>query len=300
MRKQSDSKGSGSSIRWRVFVCGAVWLAAGWLQPVAAHGAYHDVVTELKEELAIYPNDTLVRYRLAEAHAGHEEWRACLQEIRLIERIAPGVHPTGYLKGLALHTAGKQDDAKQALDEFLATHPHHVDGLATRGKVFMSLQDPVAAAADFRDGIGHATTPSVDLYIEAAQALKAADQASDASRVLDDGIKSLGEVPALLTCALEIECASGSWDAALARVGAMQKVAPKPEPWMVRRAEILASAGRQTESRAAWTAVRDHLLALPNLERGTPQNSLFLQQARQSLGETVSAPVSAAPCSNKK
>lgn len=299
MRQESDKDSGGLSIRWQVFVCGAVWLAAGWLQPIAAHGAYDDLVKELKEELAIYPNDALVRYRLAEAHAGHEEWRACLQEIKLIERIAPGVHPTGYLKGLALHTAGKQEEAKQALDEFLATHPHHVDGLATRGKVFMSLHDPVAAAADFREGIRHATTPSIDLYTEAAQALKAADQASAASRVLDDGIKALGEVPALLTCALEIECASGSWDAALGRVGAMQKVAPKPEPWMVRRAEILDLAGRKTESRAAWTAVRDHLLVLPNLEHGTPQNSLFLQQARQALGETVSAPVAAAPSSNK-
>ena len=39
---------------------------------------------------------------------------------------------------------------------------------------------------------------------------------------------------------------------------------------MARRAELLALAGRLDEARAAWSALKQHLSSLPNLQRGTP------------------------------
>jgi hypothetical protein len=52
---------------------------------------------------------------------------------------------------------------------------------------------------------------------------------------------------------------------------------------MARRASILAQAGLLEDSRAAWTQLRDHLLALPNLERGSHSMSMLLEQAQQAL-----------------
>jgi predicted Zn-dependent protease len=263
----------------------------------SGHGAYHDVVTSLSAELQRNPNDAALRYKLAEAHAEHEEWRACLKEIKLVERLAPGVYPTDFLRGLALHIAGKNEDAKTTLDGFLAADPHHVDALITRGKVLVKLGRPLDAAADFQQAVNLSPVPQPDLIADLARCHAATGNTREASQVIDAGLTAVGNDPALLRCALEIETKAAAWDAALGRIEALQKTAPRKEPWMARRAELLHQAGRTGESLAAWRALRDHLLSLPNLERGTPHNASLLAEARKSLGEVTPAKAVAPPAS---
>jgi tetratricopeptide (TPR) repeat protein len=262
---------------------------------LAGHGAYHDVVAGLTAELQEDPDNAALRYKLAEAHAGHEEWRSCLKEIQLVEQLAPGVYPTGFLRGLALHIAGNDEDARTTLDGFLSAHPHHVDALITRGKVWVNLGRPLDAAADFQQAVNLSPVPQPDLIADLARCHAASGNTREASKVIDAGLKAVGNDPALLRCALEIETKAAAWDAALGRIEALQKTAPRKEPWMARRAELLHQAGRSDESLAAWRALHDHLLSLPNLERGTPANLALLHQARSALGETTLKPVSASP-----
>jgi predicted Zn-dependent protease len=280
-----------------VVVCCSVLLLMG---RSAGHGAYHDVVAAITAELQKKPDDAALHYRLAEAHAGHEDWQACFEEIKHVERLAPGAYPTGYLRGLALHAAGNDAEAKRELDALLSTHPKHVDALATRGRVLMKLGEPAAASQDFRKAMQYAVSPSAGLVTEAAKVIAAAGNLEDASRLLDERLKANPDDPELLACALEIDRQRGAWDAALRRVDALQKTAPKPEPWMARRAELLQAAGRPDEARAAWTALRSHLLSLPNLERGTPLLAGILAQTEKALGKESPSPVIAAPTSPPK
>ncbi len=83
--------------------------------------------------------------------------------------------------------------------------------------------------------------------------------------------------------ALELEVVLGRYDAALTRVEVLQQTAPRPEPWMAKRASVLAQAGRIRESQAAWQALITHILALPNLERGAHAMQLIAEQAQQAL-----------------
>jgi predicted Zn-dependent protease len=284
----------------RRFVTGQLLVSVGcsvlllW-ERSPGHGAYQDVVAAISAELQRKPDDAALRYRLAEAHAGHEEWRACFEEIRIVERLAPGVHPVGYLRGLALHAAGKEDEAKRELDAFLTNRPGHVGAHSARGRVLMNLGDPAAAAEDFRKAMRHDVSPHAGLVAEAARALAAAGKADDASRLLDERLKAIGDDPELLACALDVDQRRGAWDAALRRVDALQKIAPRPEPWMATRARVLAAAGRNPDSLATWAALRDRLLSLPNLERGTPGNLRLLDEARLALGESTPRPVAAPP-----
>ncbi|MEO5917446.1 MAG: tetratricopeptide repeat protein [Luteolibacter sp.] len=251
----------------------------------------------LSAELRETPNDTGLRFKLAEAHAGHDEWRACLMQIKLIERLAPGRYPTGYLRGLSLHVGGRDEEARRALDGFLGGNPNHGDGLATRGRVLLNLGLPSEAAADFQKAMNLATSPNPDLVVDLAKAYKDSGRPEEASRVIDEGLKTVGDTPSLLLCALEIESGRGAWEAALGRIDALQKTAPSPEPWMAERALVLSKAGRSAESRAAWIALRNQLLSLPNLERGYPQNAELLNRAQHALGESAPQPVAAPPAS---
>jgi len=82
---------------------------------------------------------------------------------------------------------------------------------------------------------------------------------------------------------MELEIMTGQFDSALTRVDQLQQFAPRPEPWMAKRASLLAQAGRVSESRAAWQSLLAHLSALPNLERGSKPMNLLAEQARQAL-----------------
>lgn len=261
----------------------------------SGHGAYHDVVAALSAELQRNPNDAALRYKLAEAHAGHEDWRSCIREIKLVERLAPSVYPTDFLRGFALHLAGKEEEAEKVLDVFLAGSPRHQDALATRGRVLVKLGRPAEAAADFQRAVDLATVPQPDMIAELATCHAQAGKTKEACETIDAGLRAAGDVPSLLLCALEIETKAGAWDAALGRIDALQKSAPREEPWMARRAELLHQAGRSDESQTAWRSLRDRLLSLPNLERGTPQNASLLAESRRSLGESAPTPVSVPP-----
>ncbi|MES2439373.1 MAG: hypothetical protein V4584_09915 [Verrucomicrobiota bacterium] len=274
--------------------CLPVWAGSGaaW-----GHGAYHDVVTAIQAELRVHPGDAALRYKLAEAHAGHDDWRACLKQIQLVERLAPGVYPTGCLRGLALHLAGKDEEAKVIFDDFLTTNPDHVEALAARGRVLVKLGFPLAAVVDFQKAVSLTASPDSRVIVDLALALDDSGKPSEAGRAIDEGLTTSGDAPSLLECALEIETAAGLWDSALGRMEGLQKLAPRPEPWMAKRAELMTRAGRADDARAAWTVLRDRLISLPSLERGTPQNVQLLQQARKSLGETAPMPVAAPPAS---
>ncbi|MGL4400640.1 MAG: tetratricopeptide repeat protein [Luteolibacter sp.] len=265
----------------------------------SGHGAYHDVVATLSAELQRNPNDAALRYKLAEAHAGHEDWRACSQEIKLVERLAPGIYPTNFLRGFALHLVGQQEEAKKMLDLFLVGSPRHVEALATRGRVLVKLGRPSEAAADLQQAVDLSPVPQPEVIVELATCYAQIGRNDEAGKTIDAGVEAAGEVPSLLLCALEIETKAGAWDDALRRIEALQKTATRPEPWMAERAALLTKANRPAEARATWIVLRDHLLSLPNLDRGSPLNLELLKQSCEALGEVVSQPVIAPPAPRK-
>ena len=275
--------------------CSCLLMALAILQPVSGHGAYHDVVQKLREQLKTQPDNAALHFKLAQAHVGHEEATACLEELLVVEKLAPGSYPTAPLRGQALFLGGKYEEAKTELDGFLTKNPRHGAALATRGRVLMKLKRPDEAVVDLQNAVKFTSTPEVELIQNLSDVCMQVGKPEMATLTIDEALKTSGDSPALLQMSLVIERETKNWDAALRRIEALQKLAPRPEPWMAERALLLSTAGRTDESRAAWLALRDRLLSLPNLERGSPQNSELLKQARKALGEKFPEPVSIAP-----
>lgn len=267
--------------------------------PARGHGAYHDVVAGLQVKLRKAPGDPALRYKLAEAHIGHDEWRACLEELKLIERLAPGRFPTGYLRGLSLHISGNNEAARKELDAFIASNPTHGDALSTRGKVLMKLDLPIEAIADFQKAFDLASSPSTDLILNLADAYEKSGDPDKACQAIDKGLLTAGDSPTLLERALAIETARGNLDGALSRVDALGKVAPDPSPWLAEKARMLTKAGRTKEASTTWSALRDRMLSLPTLERAYPHNREFLRLARTALGESQPPVVNAPPAKSR-
>lgn len=269
----------------------------GGLFPLAfGHGALHERIAQLTQDLRQKPDDTALRLELADVYFQHGEWPETLKQLDEIEQIAPGKLPTTLLRAQALTASGQMSGARALLDPFLASHPDHPIALVTRARALNELSLDEACLADYRHALATTPQPSADLYMEIAEALARRQRTEEAVGVLQSGLAKLGPHPTLLQAAMQLELATGRFDEALSRAEAMRQSAPRPEPWMAKKATILAQAGRTEETRAAWSALLTHLSALPPLDRGSPDMIRLAEQARRGLGQAApSAPVAAPP-----
>jgi Flp pilus assembly protein TadD len=251
------------------------------------HGAYHDVVADLSSRLLVTPGDVDLRMKLAAAHVEHGEWQPCLDEIARIEKLAPGRHATGAFMGRSLAGLGKSEEALSVLDAHLAQDPDDQFALVARARVRLKLGQVTGGLEDYRTALMNPAT--AELYVETCEALRRNGEGKAALAVAEEGLKACKADPAILLCAVECAAEAGEVEAALVHLDQLQRAWPRPEPWMQRKAELLAEAGRATEARDAWRVLHDHLLALPNLERAQPFLVETLATCRRALG--IEAPV---------
>jgi tetratricopeptide (TPR) repeat protein len=238
-----------------------VFVLAG---QACGHGAYHDVVEELTKKIALTPDDAALHFKLASAHQEHGEWKAALVECERVRRLGAVGFDTDFIEGKALAAGGHLEAAKSLLNAFLAKQPLHREAMAERARVLWKLGEREMALRDYAEAW---SSLKPDFLIEASKAFNEAGRREEA-------LKRLRELPepdpAIWNMRLDLELAGGHFDEALICVEALKKAAPRPEPWMARRAEVLALAQRPAEARAAWNDLHQHLMALPSLVRGTP------------------------------
>ena len=96
-------------------------------------------------------------------------------------------------------------------------------------------------------------------------------------------MRKSGQIPSLQLKLLEIEVEAERFDKALTRLVAIESSASRKEPWMEKRAIILAQAGSIAESQAAWRALIVHVASMSPAERDSHAMTLLTERARQAL-----------------
>jgi tetratricopeptide (TPR) repeat protein len=262
-----------------------------------AHGTFDARLAALGEKLALQPENAVLHFNLAELYCEHEEPAKALDELARVKSLGVGELPWDYLSGMCLRQAGRPEEALVALDRYVAVNPDSSPGHLQRARVHTALGHADASLEDYRVALRLCSRLEPDLVQESADAFAAQGQSDEAVRVLDAALRKLGPIPSLTLRALELEAFTKRFTAALARIDVLQKTAPRPEPWMAKRAMVLSQAGRTAEARAAWTALIAHLAALPNLERGSHSMSVLAEQAHRELRSLDTASVSPASSS---
>ncbi len=259
---------------------GLVFVTCGELH---AHGTFHELMEELDSEMKLRPNDPALLVRRAGIQLEHEEWMLALTDLERANRLGADDGDLQYLRGRALAAGGMLKQAREELDAYIKNHREPGLARVERARVLSKLGETEAALQDYRAALQTAALPEPDLVIETAEALWAQKLNEEALNVLGTGIEKIGPIPQLVLKAMDYELAAQRYDDVLKRIDAMQACAPRPEPWMAKRASILAQAGRADDAQAAWRTLRDHLLALPNLERGSHAMSRLLEEAQTAL-----------------
>ncbi|MFN0079449.1 MAG: hypothetical protein ACKVY0_23540 [Prosthecobacter sp.] len=264
------------------------WLC-GSMALLHAHGTYHDLETAISAQIKAEPDNAELYVKRGRLHLEHADWKTALIDLERADRLAPGMLESELVRGEALALAGHWEAALAVLNDLLMAHANQPQGLLQRARVLKQLKQDEPCLNDYRRALEKTPHPEPDLFQEVAEALMACGHGEEAVQVLQRGLQAVGAVPSLVLKAMEIETAAGHFDAALSRIEAMQKSAPRPEPWMAKRAQLLAQAGRHAASRAAWQALATHLAALPNLERGSHAMSRLAEQAAANLAQSVAA-----------
>jgi predicted Zn-dependent protease len=250
---------------------------------VLGHGGYHERIAELTAEVKKNPSDPVLHFTLANLLGLHGDLQAALLSADRVDALAPGKFLTDLSRGQALLVAREFARAKEALDRHLASHPETAHAWLLRARAGKALGQNTASLADYREALTRTASPDPDLVQEVAGALATNGQPEEAARVLAAGIDKLGKIPSLVLRALDLEMAMKDFDAALRRVEEARQTAPRPEPWMARRATVLAKAGRTEESQAAWSELLKHLDSLPARERTSNAMSRLRKEANQAL-----------------
>ncbi len=261
-------------------------LAAWTCCPIAAgHGTHAERVELYSAKLQRDPADVNARHELALAYVENGDWQLALSELRIADRLNTPESGLDFsvTRARALVIGGRIEAAREVLDTFLKKSPDHAAALLERARILDTLKMPEDSLADYRKALEFSVNPEPDLFLEMADKLVARQCNDEAIRLIQKGIGTKGEVPSLVLKAMALEIAAGRFDDALKRVDSMAKLMPRAEPWLAKRASVLAQAGRLDESKAGWQALLDRINALPNLERGSVAMATLATQASQAI-----------------
>ena len=173
------------------------------------------------------------------------------------------------------------------MNRYLADKPPDAEAYTVRARVLAKLGRHSGAVDDYTTAIKLSHTANPELFIERSASLRALGKLDEAIRGLDEGIRKLGPLVTLQLPAVDIEVALKNYDAALARIDAVIARLQRKETWLVRRAEILRTAGREEEAKKNYHAALEAINRLPPAHRGTRMMLELEARIRTALATNV-------------
>ncbi|MDX2185619.1 MAG: metallophosphoesterase [Opitutaceae bacterium] len=181
---------------WNLLLVATVLAGAG--TDVRAHGDLHERIADLRTALADSPTDPALGFKLADLLLAHGEWRAALDQVDQVERLAPASFPIDFLRGSAWLRGGEPGRALEALDRFCRKNPTSPNALALRARAKSQLGKPREALADYLESLRHTSRPDPDVLVDASTVAEQAGDLAKALELVREGLTMLGRVPALV------------------------------------------------------------------------------------------------------
>ncbi len=224
---------------------------------MGAHGATHEHIAALTIKINLDPRNADLYVKRGQAYGDHGDWKSALDDFHRAGQLDSNLTIVDLARGRTLFNAGQFEQAKSALDRFLAKEPIHPEARILRARTLAQLGQWDASVSDYSQAIEYLAqlgAPNPDYYLERAYANAARGPAyvPDALHGLDDGIATLGPLATLQLYAIELELSRGRTDDALARLESLAASSNRRESLLARLGEILELAGRTDAARTAY------------------------------------------------
>ena len=277
----------------------AIWIGLIWSVPLLsspsthAHGSFRERIGRLNRQIKQDPRDAELYLTRAGIYRNRGEWDAALADIDRAAQLDPGRRDVDYFRGRVFLATDEPQKAEAALRRFLETAPDHPAARVARARALAKLGRHLEAAEEYTHAIQNAPVLIPEYYLERAQALSESgeEHRGEAIRGLDEGMARLGPLVTLALAAIELDVASGHFDAALARLERVAARAPRQEWWLARRGEILERAGRKQAARDAFQLALAEIRRLPSHRRKTKAMVRLEARVREAIERlSTSAP----------
>jgi predicted Zn-dependent protease len=251
---------------------------------VRAHEGLHEQIVATTGKIKRDPKNATLYLQRGELFRLHRDWTRAAADFDRVALLRPGLAIVDLARGKMFLESRRPQQAKFVLDRFLRQQPDHLEGLITRARVLARMGLRVQAARDFTKALALMTTPEPELYLERARVLaEDRHRIKEALQGLDEGINRLGPLVTLQLSAIDLELRRNNYDAALTRLDLISGQSERQEMWLVRRGEILESAGRNEEARAAFRAALVAIESLPAVRRQNRTVTALELRARSAL-----------------
>jgi predicted Zn-dependent protease len=249
---------------------GLLAIALLGAEALSAHPEIEDALIRLATQIAATPNEASLYLARGELYAKHAEWPLAEANFLRAAELSPHLPRLDIARGSLALATGHPDEACVLLTRALAVAPADPEVRILRGRALALQKMRPAALADYDVALRGIPAPSPELFLERAALF---DSPEEALQSLDEGISRLGPVVSLHLRALEIEISLGRTDEALVRIDRLAATSERRELWLKRRGDLLSSAGRPAEARAAYRAALAAIARLPDWFAQSPDTA---------------------------
>ena len=250
-----------------------------------AHPGLHHDIAAVCEAIEREPRKADLYVDRAYLERLGEEFDAALADLAEARKLEPGNLRVAAELGMTYSALGRDREADTELTAFVrngGTAPT----FAERAKVRVRLGRLSDAVADYAAAI--ALKPDIEYYLSRGALQESLGEHAAAAQGYEDGRVKLGDAVTLDLALIRVETARGRYARALALIDRQLAAAPVKTDWYLRRADVLAAAGRAAEARAdRQTALREADAAVE--ASGSGMHLYARARAQAALGQTDAA-----------
>lgn len=247
-----------------------IWLP---VSPLGAHGDLPTAILELNRQIEQAPEDAQLFFRRALLYKAHGELDLALVDLYQALSIDPDLEVSHLHLARVYLQQNLLKFSIQHINHYIDKSPANPFAYQTRAAIFQKSGNYVSAVSDLRETIrlknDRAIRPD-DYLILAENILKVDPQNyQDATNVIQDGLKRLGQLISLQSYLLDLLLEQQNCTAALQLVDKIMEPFARKHKWLLKKAEILEMDGQL--QRATYVKTRAKGLNTP-LPSTAPQS----------------------------
>lgn len=230
-----------------------------WAGSMRAHPPWDDQLEVLAEQIREEPFNASLYVRRADLKNELGNIQSALIDYNRASEIDPELDLVDLGRGLLYLGIEDPTMAQFFLDRFLDQNPAHPKALLASARALRQLGEFDLAASRYERAIGGFKVVKPAFFVELAEVQVEAGRHDAAIKTLDEGIRRFGPLTSLQIRAIDILDNQGKTQKALNRLERLTISSPQTAKWLLRKGEMLESAGRLVEAEATYVKSRSEL-----------------------------------------
>ena len=230
------------------------------------HGDLHKRIKEVSAEIKKDPDNLSLYLKRGKLYLEHEEYDNSLKDLARL-RDANYEDKIWHIYAARCYNAlAEYENALNSVTHYLDTDSLNVRALRLRGHIFYGYECFDMATESYEMVLRHSIKTLPENYLECASAYMISDQMdklNSATRVLNQGINQMGNIPVLYERLVNIHLKHGDIDDAIRYQTRIVDMMNRKENALYRRAEMWMSAGDVDAAKADYMKASDAINALP-------------------------------------